>query len=328
MNPAPLLDLRMVQQFLAVAELRSFRKAAERMHMAQPPLSQAIIRLEALLDTKLFLRTPQGVLMTPAGEMFEIEARRLMHQAATAVQRTRSTAAGESGTVRLAFISPAVFALLGRLLTSFRQQFPAVTLQFTEGSSLEVARLINRDAVDMGFLVTPAALERDVATEVIFRDSLVAVLPVAHALASRPSIALEELADDAFVLLSATGVPTLSGQAIHLCRAAGFEPRVTQEAVQIATVVGLVAAGLGVSLLPQSVSSLATKGVVFVEIEEAGALAQVALSVAFRRENLSSATHTLLEAVQEAAASSDATYAWRPWTGHPAPRGVNPETAA
>ena len=311
MSPVPLLDLRMVQQFLAVAELRSFRKAAEHMHMAKPPLSQAIIRLEALLETKLFLRTPQGVLMTRAGEMFEIEARRLMHQASTAVQRTQSAAAGESGTVRLAFISPAVFALLGRLLTRFRQQFPGVTLQFTEGSSLEVAKLVNRDAVDMGFLVTPAALERDVATEIVFRDSLVAVLPASHSCADRASISPIELAGDAFVLLSAAGVPTLNARAVHLCRAAGFEPRITQEAVQIATVLGLVAAGLGVSLLPQSVRSLATKGVVFVELQEVGALAQVELSVAFRPENLSSASHTLLAAVQAAAASAETTYAWR-----------------
>jgi DNA-binding transcriptional LysR family regulator len=288
------LDLRMVQQFLAVAETLSFRKAAEQMHMAQPPLSQAIMRLESLVQARLFERSPRGVRLTPAGEVFKMEAARLLNQANRALERTQQAGRGELGTVHVGFIGPAMTMLLPKVILSFRERFAGVELTLHEGSSMQVAAMINSDTVDIGFLVTPAELEADVVTEDIVVDALRAVLPAGHRLGGAAQIHLEELADDAFVLFSAQGVPTLSSRIAQLCRQAGFEPRIVQEAVQISTVLGLVAGGLGVSILPGSISALATGGVVCKPIIADADLLRVRISAAYRRDKLSDAAQAFL----------------------------------
>jgi DNA-binding transcriptional LysR family regulator len=284
----------MVQQFLAVAETLSFRKAAEQMHMAQPPLSQAIMRLEALLEARLFERSPRGVQLTPAGAVFKIEAVRLLNQAGRAVERTQQAGRGELGSVHVAFIGPAMFALLPKVILSFRERYAGVELHLHEGSSIQVARLIDSDTVDIGFLVTPAVFETDVVVEDIVVDALTAVLPAGHRLRAQPQISLDELANDAFVLFSAQGVPTLRSRIAALCRQAGFEPRIVQEAVQIPTVLGLVAGGLGVSVLPGSVSALAPAGVIYKPIIADAELLRVNISAAYRRGKLGDGAQALL----------------------------------
>jgi DNA-binding transcriptional LysR family regulator len=288
------LDLRMVQQFLAVAETLSFRKAAEQMHMAQPPLSQAIMRLESLLEARLFERSPRGVRLTPAGEVFKMEAVRLLNQASRAVERTQRAGRGELGSVHVGFIGPAMIALLPKVILSFRQRFAGVELILHEGSSVQVAGMINSDTVDIGFLVAPAELQAGVVTEGIVVDSLTAALPAGHRLRGAPHVRLEELADDAFVMFSAQGVPTLSSRIGALCTQAGFEPRIVQEAVQISTVLGLVAGGLGVSILPGSISALATGGVVCKPIIADADLLRVKISAAYRGDKLSDAAQAFL----------------------------------
>ncbi|AOB29411.1 hypothetical protein AKI39_00145 [Bordetella sp. H567] len=288
------LDLRMVQQFLAVAETLSFRKAAEQMHMAQPPLSQAIMRLEALVQARLFERSPRGVRLTPAGEVFKLEAVRLLNQASRALERTQRAGRGELGTVHVGFIGPAMIGLLPKVILAFRERFAGVELALHEGSSMQVAGMIHSDTVDIGFLVTPAELQPDVSTEVIVVDTLVAALPAGHRLSGEPRIRLEELADDAFVLFSAQGVPTLSSRIAVLCRQAGFEARIAQEAVQISTVLGLVAGGLGVSVLPGSIVALATGAVVCKPIVADAELLRVKICAAYRRDRLSDAAQAFL----------------------------------
>jgi DNA-binding transcriptional LysR family regulator len=288
------LDLRMVQQFLAVAETLSFRKAAEQMHMAQPPLSQAIMRLEALLEARLFERSPRGVRLTPAGVVFKMEAVRLLNQASRALERTQRAGRGELGTVHVGFIGPAMIELLPKVIRAFRERFAGVELTLHEGSSMQVAGMLKSDTIDIGFLVTPAELEADVATEVIVVDTLMAVLPAGHRLSGEASIRLEDLADDAFVLFSAQGVPTLSSRIAVLCRQAGFEPRIVQEAVQISTVLGLAAGGLGVSILPGSIGALATGAVVWKPIIADADLLRVKISAAYRRDRLSDAAQAFL----------------------------------
>ncbi|ANN69967.1 LysR substrate-binding domain-containing protein [Bordetella bronchialis] len=288
------LDLRMVQQFLAVAETLSFRKAAEQMHMAQPPLSQAIMRLESLLQARLFERSPRGVRLTPAGEVFKMEAVRLLNQASRALERTQRAGRGELGTVHVGFIGPAMIALLPKVILAFRERFAGVDLALHEGSSMQVAGMINSDTVDIGFLVTPAELAPDVETEVIVVDTLVAVLPAGHRLSGASCIRLEDLADDAFVLFSAQGVPTLSSRIASLCRQAGFEPRIAQEAVQISTVLGLAAGGLGVSILPGSIGAMATGAVVCKPIVADAELLRVKIHAAYRPDRLSDAAQAFL----------------------------------
>lgn len=288
------LDLRMVQQFLAVAELLSFRKAAEQMHMAQPPLSQAIMRLEGLLQTQLFERSSRGVRLTPAGEVFKLEAVRLLNQAGRAMERTQQAGRGEVGSVHVAFIGPTMFALLPKVILAFQEGFAGVELHLHEGSSIEVARLLDSESVDIGFLLMPTAFESDVMVEEIVVDTLTVALPAGHRLRARRRIALEELADDTFVLFSAKGVPGLRSKIVGLCEQAGFAPRIVQEAVQITTVLGLVAGGLGVSLLPGSVRALAPAGVIYKPIVADPALLRVRICAAYRKGKLSAAAQAFL----------------------------------
>jgi len=293
------LDLRMVQQFLAVAEHLSFRKAAEQMHMAQPPLSQAIMRLEGLLETRLFERSPRGVRLTPAGAVFRQEARRLVNQADRAVEHTRRAGRGELGSVDVAFIGPAMFAFLPRIIQAFQARHPGVDLRLHEGSSIQVAKLLETETADIGFLIPPAAVEADIVLEDIAQDTLTAVLPAGHRLRERAEVGLRELAGDTFVLFSSRGVPGLRSRLDDLCRRAGFEPRIVQEAVQFSTVLGLVAGGLGVSLLPGSVRALAPAGVVYKPIAADPALLRVAISAAYRRDRLGEAAQAFLATARE-----------------------------
>jgi DNA-binding transcriptional LysR family regulator len=295
------LDLRMVRQFLAVAESLSFRKAAEQMHMAQPPLSQAIMRLEALLRTQLFERSSRGVRLTPAGDVFRQEAVRLLNQADRAMERVAQAGRGELGRVDVAFIGPTMFALLPRVIHAFQQRHPGVELGLHEGSSIEVARLLDTDSVDIGFLLMPTPFESSVAVEEIVADTLTAALPAGHRLSGRRRIKLAELAGDTFVLFSARGVPGLRAKIVGLCEQAGFAPRVVQEAVQISTVLGLVAGGLGVSLLPGAVQALAPAGVIYKPIDAEPALLRVTICAAYRKGRLSGAAQAFLATARDCA---------------------------
>jgi DNA-binding transcriptional LysR family regulator len=288
------LDLRLVQQFLAVADLLSFRKAAERMHMAQPPLSQAIMRLEGLIGTQLFDRTPPGVRLTHAGEVFKVEAVRLLNQATSAVDRTQRAGRGESGSLHIGFIGPAMFAFLPKVIREFRKLHPGVALHLHEGSSIEVAALLNADSLDLGFLLPPGPFADDVVVTEIVTDYLIAVLPTGHRLSAQHDVKLEDLAGDDFVLFSAKGVPALRAKIIALCLQAGFEPNIVQEAVQTPTVLGLVAGGLGVSLVPSSVRALASQGVLYKSISGDADALRVSIGVAYREGLLSRAAHAFL----------------------------------
>jgi DNA-binding transcriptional LysR family regulator len=296
----------MVQQFLAVADLLSFRKAAERMHMAQPPLSQAIRRLESLLQARLFERSPRGVRLTPAGEVFKAEAVRLLNQASRAVERTQQAERGELGSVHVAFIGPAMIALLPNIILSFRQRHAGVELHLHEGSSVQVAHAIDTDTADIGFLMTPAVFETDVVVEEVVADELLAALPAGHRLRAQSQVRLEDLADDDFVMFSAQGVPGLHSRITALCRQAGFVPRTVQEAVQFPTVLGLVAAGLGVSIVPGAVRALATPGVVYKPVAADAELLRVSISAAYRRGRLGDAAQALLATARRHAYSTPA----------------------
>lgn len=293
------LDLRMVHQFLTVADTLSFRKAAEQMHMAQPPLSQAIRRLEALLEAQLFERSARGVRLTPAGAVFQEEAQRLLSQADRAMDRTLRAARGELGSVNVGFIGPAMFALLPKVIRTFREQFPGVELTLHEGSSKQVAAMLLAGTVDAGFLVPPTELDADIAVETLVTDILTAVLPAGHRLASEAAIRLESLADESFVMFSAEGVPTLSSRISALCRQAGFEPRIAQEAVQISTLMGLVAGGVGISLLPGAVATLIPASIICRPILADARLLEVRMCAAYRPDGLSEAARRLLDIARD-----------------------------
>lgn len=280
-----MIGLRQFEQFLAVAELMSFRQAAERLNMAQPPLTAAIRQMEAELGVRLLERSNRITALTPAGAVLVDEARRAVQQAARALDLTRRTGAGEIGMLRLGFVASAVKDLLPRLIVAFRKGYSEVSLQLTEATSAQQVSGLLDDTLDAGLIVLPmppgAEGRLRVCATVV--SSLIAAIPADDPLAQRTGpVGLAELKERPWIEFPQNEGPGLYSVITQACAAAGFVPRVAQRAVQMETIVSLVGAGLGVALVPQVFCDPARSGVVFRNIEGPGAPIEYALGLACR----------------------------------------------
>lgn len=277
------MDLRQINQFLAVAETLNFRRAAERLHMAQPPLSMAIRRMEAAIGAPLFVRGRRGVALTEVGSAILEDARRVRFHADQLRRATDSAVNGTTGTLRVAFVGSATYTLLPRALPRFRRLFPGITLELREGTTSQMLRDVASGAIDLGLLRYPVSEPFTVDLEVVEEDVLAAVLPADSRLARRRKLALTDLAGEPFVMYSATSAMNLRAQVMALCQAAGFTPRIAQDAVQVQTVVSLVESGMGVALAPSRARRAAPPEVVFRPIEPKTDALKVSIALAFRR---------------------------------------------
>ncbi|KAB0641983.1 LysR family transcriptional regulator [Burkholderia latens] len=277
-----MIDLRQFRQFIAVAETLSFRRAAERLHMAQPPLSAAIRKLEEELGVALFERNNRGSTLTPAGEAFLLEARRAIEQAERAATVARRVGAGLGGSLRLRFVDSTVNALLPLILRAFQERYPDVDFQLEEGTTAEQIVALRQDRTDVGLVVLPVADAGDVHVEPLLRDRMVAALPDGHRLARRRRIALADLADDPWVLFAAHHGPGMYAQIVTACAQAGFAPRVVQQPRQMQTTAGLVAGGIGVALMPRLFVPMQPQGITFRELTGAGSPLAYDLAIAYR----------------------------------------------
>jgi DNA-binding transcriptional LysR family regulator len=244
------MNFRQLTQFLTVVETRSFRKAAERLHIAQPPLSTGIRRLEEDLGVQLFERGRRGVLLTEAGEAILAHAQKIAHHVEQLRGAASAQQAGLGGRLRIGFVGSATYTLLPRSLPLFRDRYPKVVLDLREGTTVQILRDIEAGALDLGLIRYPIAQSTALDVVPVEWDCLVAALPLGHPLSSRRSLALSELANESFILYSAADAPSLRAQVTLACQAAGFSPRVAQEAVQVQTLVSLVESGIGVALVP------------------------------------------------------------------------------
>ncbi len=284
-----MLSLRQFQQFLAVAETMSFRRAAERLNMAQPPLTAAIRHMEETIGVRLFERTNRITCLTAAGEVLREEAHRAIAQAERAVALTRRAGAGETGSLRIGFVASAVRQLLPILVTAFREQHPAVTLELEEApTARQIAALLD-DRMDVGIvaLPLPSGVEHRIAVQTMAKSQLVVAIPVYHPLARAADtpLALAALADQPWILFPADEGPGLHSTILRACAEAGFTPRVAQRAVQMETIIGLVAAGLGVALVPSLFNDMPREGVVFRELIGTGAPVPYETALAWRKGN-------------------------------------------
>lgn len=259
-----MIELRQFRQFIAVAETLSFRRAAERLHMAQPPLSAAIKKIEAELGVPLIKRTNRVTCLTDAGQIFFDEATRAVAQAERAIRSAKRAGSGLTGLLRVTFgAASAGNDLLPRTLRTFRACHADVELELKEApSALQVAALLE-DRADLGFLVPPVRDGSGLSIEVLFQDELVVALPETHPLAERDGLTLADLSSEPWILVSARHAPGLHERIVMACAKAGFSPRVAQEAVQKETIASLVAGGIGVALLPKSLAEVGWRGVVF-----------------------------------------------------------------
>ena len=257
------MELRHLRYAIAIADELHFGRAARRLHIAQPPLSQQIKQLEDEIGARLFDRAHRRVRVTDAGAAFLAEARRTLASAERAADAARRAARGEIGRLAIGYVGSVAYQLLPASVRAFRKRAPDVTLALEEMSSSEQSRALAAGALDVGFMRRPPPIEPGLIGTVVRREPIVLALPRDHALAAVRVLRLRELAREPFVVFPARPRPSWADVAIDLCRRAGFEPRIAQEAIEMQSALSLVAAGIGVSLVPASVRAVRRPGVVF-----------------------------------------------------------------
>lgn len=272
------MELRHLRYFIAVAEELHFTRAAERLHIGQPPLSHAIQMLEADVGAQLFERSKRWVRLTPAGALFLVDARSILAMADQAAESARRAQRGEAGELRIGFTSSTPFTpLFASVINRYRQQFPLVALRLQEMATSRQMEAIAQRSLDLGFIRPPDGVAgvNMVSDALVFstlrKDNLVVVLPVTHSLAAHKKIAIKELASEPFVMYPHTAGTGIYPQIYSLCHAAGFVPYVAQEAGESSTIIGLVAAGCGISILPNSFDRIQMEGVCYRPLSDAGA---------------------------------------------------------
>jgi DNA-binding transcriptional LysR family regulator len=263
----PVIELRLWRQFAVLAEELHFSRAATRLHMTQPPLTQAIALLEKHLGVRLFERTKRSVALTPAGAALLPEVRELLSRAAALPGHARAAAAGEMGRLRLAFVSTIGFDLLPRWVRAFRELYPRVELDLLEATGDLQLTHLERGEIDAGFMLhSPGFAPAGLARLLITQEPLVVALPAHHLLSSTPSLKLADVLAEPLVIFPRRIVPSLYDAIFALYHAAGRSPQVVQEAIQMQTIVNLVSAGLGVAWVPQSVTQFQRPGVVYRDV--------------------------------------------------------------
>ena len=290
------IELRHLRYFLVVAEELHFSRAAERLHIAQPPLSQMIHRLEHELGVTLFHRTKRHVALTEAGVIFCEEAKRTLTQAEYAIHSVRRANKGELGRLVVGFIGSAAYSVLPPIVRRFREQYPDVNLTLQELSTVQQIRALHDASLQVG-LLRPFKPDLQLKCKVVLRESLVIALPEHHRLSQHGKIAMRLLADEPFIVFPRSLAPELYDQVISLCQRARFTPRIVQEAMQLPTVVSLVAAGIGVAVIPASLQNIGRTGVRYRTIRETTPKAE--LAVAWRPERLSPLAQSFLGVVTE-----------------------------
>ena len=249
-----MIETRLLRQFIAVAEELNFNKAAIRLHMAQPPLSQAINRLEDKLGFSLFTRNKRGVKLTPAGDAFLNTAYSTLKELELGIEHARQVSQGIAGKLTVTALSIAYYESLLSTLRQFRESYPKVQLIIKEMPSSSQARAIVSGEADIAFMRKLPISAQNVESRLLLDEEIVIALPADHPKAKEGRIDLRDFAGEDFVFTpQALGIGYHS-QLIALCEAAGFYPRVAQEAAQIQTLIGLVACGFGVALVPESIA--------------------------------------------------------------------------
>ena len=269
------MEFRHLRYFEAVADTLHYGRAAARLHISQPPLSRQIRAFEEEMGARLFTRTTRGVRLTAAGRALLPEARRLLREAAALVDGARHLAAGGAGTLRLGFISTASYNVLPRLLPEFHRRRPGIRLQLHEATSDQQLARLRELELDAGLVVAPVT-ELGLRYLPLLREPLVAALPARRRWPRHLSLAA--LADEPFILFPRKAGPGLYDLIVGYCRAAGYAPRVAQEAVQTPTIISLVAAGMGVALVPASLRHMRRTGVVYRAMAEKSPLMEVGLA--------------------------------------------------
>ncbi|MBL5920131.1 LysR family transcriptional regulator [Lelliottia amnigena] len=269
------IELRHLRYFIAVAEELHFGRAAARLNISQPPLSQQIQILEQQVGARLLARTNRSVSLTAAGKQFLADSRQVVSLVNDAAARAERLHLGETGELRLGFTSSAPFiSAVSHTLSTFRRHYPDVHIQTREINTREQIVPLNEGSLDLG-LMRNTQLPDTLAWEVILREPLMAMIPRDHPLAAQPSVTLAELAQEPFVFFDPHVGTGLYDDILGLMRRYGLMPVITQEVGEAMTIIGLVAAGLGVSILPASFKRVQLNEMRWVAIAEEDAVSEM-----------------------------------------------------
>lgn len=299
------MEFRHLRYIVAVAEEGHITRAAERLGIAQPPLSRLIKTVEQDIKVQLFRRVPRGVELTDAGRIFLDGARATFANLDRTVESARRTARGEEGRISVAFTSSTAFhPFVPAVIREFRETFPRVAVTFTEGNADPLIRQVEGDRLDAAFCRLSIAKLETVVFDPLLEESMVVALPAGHALArsrARDAILLKRLVNEDFVFNRQPG--PLAGIRDHVlagCHAAGFIPRVVQEAPNVIATLPLVAAGIGITIVPSSLRDMNVRGVAYRRLAGSAPL-KTSLSLASRRGDTSAVVRQFVTLVRRRA---------------------------
>jgi DNA-binding transcriptional LysR family regulator len=300
------MELRHLRYFIAVAQEGHITRAAERLGMQQPPLSQQIKAIERELDVQLFRRKPRGVELTDAGRAFLHDALATLARLDRGIETTRRTARGEQGRICLGVTQTSPFyPFVPRVIRAFREAYPLVSITLEEGDSNDLVEHLRNERIDAAFIRTPLADAEGLVISALLEEELVVALPEGHALAQSDgggdaALPLKALAGETFI---GWGRPPLMGfhpALIAACHIAGFNPRLGHMAPRLASTLNLVAVGLGISIVPSSLRRIQMDGLVYRRLKSPTRL-KFPLMLASRRGDTSAVVRHYLDLVKRAA---------------------------
>ncbi len=268
-----MIELRHLRYAVTVADEGHMTRAAERLGIQQPPLSQQIAKLEAMVGASLFKRLPRGVELTDAGRTFVERARTILNDVDLAIEATRRNARGEEGSLAIGFTSSAAFhPLVSSAVRSLGEASPDVALKLEEASTPDLIAMLHSGLLDVALVRSPVAQSSGLIISQILDEEMLVALPDRHPLVmgkgEKPRrVRLSELANEAFILYRRPSGPGLYDSIIAACLAAGFSPKVRHEAPRLLSTLSLVAAGLGISIIPGSIAGLETSGIAYLRLD-------------------------------------------------------------
>ena len=300
------MELRRLRYFMAVAEELSFTRAAERLHIAQPPLSLQIRALEQELGAQLFDRNQRHVYLTQAGRHLFERARDILAAVESTKAEVRCATLGEVGTLHLGYASSAMFtSTLTSAIKQFQGAFPQVLLSLHEMTSLDQLNALHYQTLDAGIVrKTEIAVPKGISIEEWYRARLVAAIAHDHPLVNKRSIGIADLRTQPFIMYPRESGIGLYWQVLRLCATAGFRPRVAREVQELTTIVGLVDAGEGVAIVPEDTHAIKLRGVSYVRLRDEGAFS--VLYLAYRERDLNAHLHGLLAKLRRKASAAPA----------------------
>ena len=309
------MELRHLRYFVAVAEEAHITRAAERLGMQQPPLSQQIKALERELDVQLLRRKPRGVELTDCGRVFLEEARAILAHLNHATDVAQRTARGEQGRISIGYTSAAAFhPLVQRVNREFREAYPLVSMTLAEDSPFDLVKHLQNGQIDVAYIRTPIPDLQAIVIHPLHREAMIAALPSGHALARKggPSPSLKDLAGNTFIAFgnAHTALSMQSNALVAACQKAGFTPHIGHVAANNLSRLNLVAAGLGIAVVSAAMQRMSIEGVVYRRLN--APQLKIPLDVASRRGDASAAVQNFIRLAKRTARTFRMDWAKRP----------------